>query len=193
MEEKPQMPKTVKVVPNPDLDFCFGYMGGFEDVPTKQDKFKPVSFKRVVGIDENNKEIELFDVYVSNNKAKEGQKIFEEKFISIIKNEIDDSHPYKKPLLLEVIVGINVSSKRLLSVDLDNLVKAILDCLNGLVYEDDSQIVSLIAGKHVIQDEFVPEISGVMIGVRKLGKDRPVIGSVPIYYMEYYDEDGNRM
>ena len=32
--------------------------------------------------------------------------------------------------------------------DLDNVVKAVLDALNGTVFTDDSQVVSLVAGKH---------------------------------------------
>jgi len=43
-------------------------------------------------------------------------------------------------------------------VDLDNLAKIPLDALNELAWEDDSQIVSLIASKHLDRDNPRTEI-----------------------------------
>jgi Holliday junction resolvase RusA-like endonuclease len=37
--------------------------------------------------------------------------------------------------------------------DLDNLIKFVLDCLNGRAYLDDSQVVRIIAAKHFSADE----------------------------------------
>ena len=39
--------------------------------------------------------------------------------------------------------------------DIDNLVKAVLDALNGIAYEDDAQIVSITAVKQYAKDPFV--------------------------------------
>ena len=43
-----------------------------------------------------------------------------------------------------MLEGIIVPSKR---PDIDNLVKFILDCLNGILFDDDSQIIALSARK----------------------------------------------
>lgn len=39
--------------------------------------------------------------------------------------------------------------------DLDNLVKAVTDGMNGIMYDDDSQIVVLTAGKHYGHEDYV--------------------------------------
>lgn len=39
--------------------------------------------------------------------------------------------------------------------DLDNLVKSVTDGMNGIMYEDDSQIVGLTAGKHYGYKDYV--------------------------------------
>lgn len=39
--------------------------------------------------------------------------------------------------------------------DVDNLVKAVLDALNGIAYEDDAQIVSIVASKKYSAEPFV--------------------------------------
>src|SRR5690606_648635 len=111
-------------------------------------------------------------------------KKFESFLTDQIKENIKGHHPYKKSDKIEVVVGINMTNKRLKEVDIDNLVKCILDCFNGLVWEDDSQIASLIASKLVIEDDFVPQLSGIMIGVRVLTKERKMLNNIPIFMME---------
>ena len=39
--------------------------------------------------------------------------------------------------------------------DIDNLVKSVLDALNGVAWEDDSQIISISAHKHYAETPFV--------------------------------------
>ena len=39
--------------------------------------------------------------------------------------------------------------------DLDNLVKAVTDGMNGVMYKDDSQIIGLTAGKHYGKKDYV--------------------------------------
>ena len=46
--------------------------------------------------------------------------------------------------------------------DLDNIAKAVLDALNGLAYQDDSQIVSLTVNK------FYSEVPGVEIFIEEV-------------------------
>lgn len=45
----------------------------------------------------------------------------------------------------------NTSSRRF--GDIDNHVKAILDALNGIVFVDDAQIISILANKHTDRSE----------------------------------------
>ena len=40
-------------------------------------------------------------------------------------------------------------------LDLDNLVKAVTDGMNGVMYKDDSQIIGLTAGKHYGKKDYV--------------------------------------
>lgn len=49
------------------------------------------------------------------------------------------------------------------SVDADNLTKAILDCLNNVIYKDDSQIYSVLTRKYCNQGR-----ESISIGIRKL-------------------------
>ncbi len=175
----------IKVYPNPIFDFAIGYFGGFEDVPTKQDKFKSMTYLNLRCDDEDGKRINVDDkLYIINERKRDNQAKFEEMMNSLIKENIKDYHPYKKPLELEVVIGINTNSKRSKEVDLDNLVKCILDCFNGLIYEDDSQITSLIASKYVIKDKHIPPYPGLMIGIRLLTEEKKMINNIPIFLME---------
>lgn len=178
----------VKVFPNPVFDFAIGYMGGFEDIPTKQDSFKPVTFLNLRCDDEKGNRVNVKDnLYIVNEKKRDGRKKFEEMLKTQIKENLNENHPYKKPQQLEVVIGINTTTKRFKEVDIDNLVKCILDCFNGLIYEDDSQIASIIASKDVIKDSIVPELSGLMIGIRLLTDERKMLNNIPIYLMENID------
>ncbi len=85
----------VKQVYNPDFDFIYGYIGRFDDIPTKQDKFKPIKNKTLYFKDENGTENKLEGkFYVSNSKAKENLKKFEVKFINCVNAMLTENHPY---------------------------------------------------------------------------------------------------
>lgn len=45
--------------------------------------------------------------------------------------------------------------------DIDNLVKAILDALNGIVFEDDAQVVELVAFKRIGEPRTELEVSEI--------------------------------
>lgn len=49
--------------------------------------------------------------------------------------------------------------------DLDKLVRAALDAMTGIVFKDDSQVVSMTVSKLYAQDQFHP---GLMVGVMEL-------------------------
>jgi len=183
----------VKIVFNPDFDFVCGYVGGFDDVPTKQDKFKPI-MDILYSKDENGEEKQLIgEPYVLNNKAKENQRKFEDHFTEIVKNSLKECHPYKKPIQIEAIINVKMSEKRLKNVDVDNLAKCILDILIWKVFDDDSQIKSLFITKDIIKDEFVPQLSGVIVGLRILDKKPSLLAGLKFYdEVEISDEEYER-
>jgi Holliday junction resolvase RusA-like endonuclease len=181
----------VKQVNNPDFDFLCGYLGGFDDIPTKQDKFKPITNKKLYFKADNGIEYVLEgEFYMLNNKAKENMKKFESKFIESIENVLTKEHPYKKPIKVEVVMNIKMSSKRLDDVDVDNLAKCALDYLKGRVFEDDTQVQSLFVCKAVIEDEFVPQLSGITVGIRILDKKPSLLGGLKFYdFVKISDEE----
>lgn len=181
----------LKQVFNPDFDYICGYIGGFDDIPTKQDKFKPLPTKQIKYTDENGDEISIEgELYISNNKAKENLKRFEEKFTECINLTLKEEQPYKKTIQLEVIMNIKMSEKRLKNVDVDNIAKCVLDLMNGKVFEDDAQVRSLFVYKDVINDELVPQLSGIMVGVRTIDDKPSLLGGVKFYdFVEISDEE----
>lgn len=181
----------IKITTNPEFDFAIGNVGGYDDIPTKQDKFKPLNYKQAVLTNEDGSttEIPSKTLYKLSKKRRDSQAKFEDTLRELLNEQSDSSHPYKKPQQLEVLIGVNMNSKRLKNVDIDNLAKCILDCLNGIIYEDDSQIASLTASKNVMKDEIVPQLSGVWIGVRKLSETRPILNHVPLFIMEPIEEE----
>lgn len=56
--------------------------------------------------------------------------------------------PFRGPVTMEVEIYWPDKRRR----DLDNTVKSICDALNGIAYEDDSQIVQLLTTKHLDRD-----------------------------------------
>ena len=181
----------VKQVFNPDFDYICGYIGGFDDIPTKQDKFKPLPTKLVKYTNENGDEISIEgDLYISNNKAKENLKRFDEKFTECINLALKEEHPYRNPTQLEVIMNIKMSERRLKSVDVDNIAKCVLDIMNGKIFEDDSQVRSLFVYKDVIIDELVPQLSGIIVGVRIIDDKPSLLRGIKFYdFVEISDEE----
>lgn len=170
---------------HPQLDFFIGFFGGPE-IPTKQDKFKPLN-GYVVAIEEDGISQE-FEAYIKK-KDPDNLKAFEAKLQDLIKTELKEEQPYPKNVKLEVIVLVAMGEKRIKVVDVDNLVKAVLDCMRGLVYEDDSQIMNVLGSKFVNEFE---ALNGVMIGVRKItSHEDSWFRNIKLAYFEYKDEDGN--
>lgn len=175
----------VAVKKHPDLDFFIGRLGGLE-VPTKQDKFKPMIGYEFVITEEDGTQRKMndHDFYIKK-KSENNLKKFEDEFIQLINENIKEEHPYKKPEKLEVIISVSMDEKRLENVDVDNLSKAILDCFNGLIYEDDSQIVSLLVFKDI--NGFYP-INGLMVGIRRLDNKESWVHGLKLAYIEELEE-----
>lgn len=188
------MSKYKKIEINKDFDYVGGYIGGFDDIPTKQDKFKPIE-NILVEYDDGTEE-ELTDLYQLNPKKKQSIKDFEIKFSEVLKHNLTKEHPYKKNIPLEVVINVKMSKKRFSSVDIDNIAKCVLDIMKGCVFEDDSQIQSLFIYKEIFKavplpkdlQEYtgtkeIPEgLSGIIVGIRKLDTKDSLLGGKEFYH-----------
>jgi len=54
-----------------------------------------------------------------------------------------------KPLAGPVLLAVDFYRETAHACDLDNLIKTVSDALNGIAYEDDRQIVAILATKNV--------------------------------------------
>ena len=108
---------------HPDLDF---FIGRFDEhqVPTKQDKFKPMTGYEFVitESDGTQSKIHDHDIYI-RKKSENNLKKFEDEFIKLVKENMKEEHPYKKSEKLEVIISVSIDEKRLETVDVDNLAR----------------------------------------------------------------------
>lgn len=195
--------KYVKVVYNKEFDVVGGYIGGFDDIPTKQDKFKPIQDAEITAKKADGSEEQLTDVYVMNHKVKQSIKDFEEKFLDIINGIKTDEHPYKKDIPLEVIINVKMSAKRYNSVDVDNIAKCVLDVMKGELFEDDSQLQSLFIYKeippaiplepHLQQNtgsKEIPEgMAGIIFGIRRLDTRKSLMAHHEFYNFEEISEE----
>jgi Holliday junction resolvase RusA-like endonuclease len=150
---------------HPELDFMIGYLNG-PVIPTKQDKYIPVQdYEVVFDLDENRPDIfNDYQLYIKK-KSDNSLKLFEAQFIELIKKELTQEHPYPKEISVEVIICITMSEARLKKVDVDNLTKSILDCFNGLVFIDDSQVINVLSMKKVHP---LYQTNGITVGIRKI-------------------------
>jgi Holliday junction resolvase RusA-like endonuclease len=157
---------------NPRLDYLFGYYGE-QEIRTKQDKFKPIN---AVEVQPDGTEHILKNFYVKE-PSKESHKAFEQRIKEIASDSFTED-VIKKPNEVEVFLGITMKERRFKEVDVDNLAKSILDCLNGIVYEDDAQVSSLIVNKYVHQ----MKIDSILIGITKLSKsNHGFIGDISLF------------
>ena len=72
------------------------------------------------------------------------------------------------PNAVQVHLSISITEKRYFEVDVDNLAKTVLDSLNGIAFDDDSQVSSLIVEKHV----HPMKVNGILISITKLTDER---------------------
>jgi len=79
-----------------------------------------------------------------------------DKFIGAVKIELDfglqTPRSASKAMKAKMLAGEVYPEKK---PDTDNLIKAVLDALNGVAYEDDKQIVLIIARKQYSEEPFV--------------------------------------
>ena len=70
------------------------------------------------------------------------------------------------PIEVEVILFISITESRYKTVDIDNLAKSVLDALNTVAFDDDSQVTSLICKKMMFKE------NGILIGITKLTSNK---------------------
>lgn len=157
------MENSVKYVANPKLDFLFGMYGGVP-IPTKQDKFVPAD---LVQINDDGSEEVLKNFYTKKPNSKSVEE-FTNHLREIATDIFRNGKRLDKPNLIEVVISVSITERRFKEVDIDNLCKCILDALNTVAFEDDSQIVSLIADKHI----HPMKINALLIGITKLTEER---------------------
>lgn len=153
---------------NPELDFFYGTIGDIP-IPTKLDKFKPLD-----EIDLYVKQEDIFtkidnkDLY-RKKEVPPTHKEFETQLRENLKKEVKDNpeFPIKSPQKVEVILTVQMTKKRLNSVDIDNLTKSVLDCLSGIEFDDDNQVINVLASKHI--HSFSK--NGFLLGLRKISDD----------------------
>jgi len=150
-------------VQNPKIDYLFGYHGNLP-VQTKQDKFKPI---RAVQINEDGSENIVNDLYVKN-PDKNSLAVFQKEIRRIALEQFPEGKKILKPKLVEVYLSITMKESRFKVVDVDNLAKSVLDCLNGIVYDDDSQVSSLAVRKEI----HPMKTDGILIGITELTRSR---------------------
>ena len=152
---------------NPDVDFLFLYFGG-DPAPTKQDKFKPVT---MVQVNEDGTEEILNNFYVRRPDQLALQE-FNNYIQDLARQAFNHDNKIMRPNEVEVVLSFTITEKRYKTVDVDNLAKAVLDSLNNIAFEDDSQVVSLICSKHI----HPLKLNGLFIAITKLTDERRGFG-----------------
>lgn len=135
---------TVKL--KQEFDWAFVLRGG-DDIPTKQEKFKPI--KGYIGkVKKDNQTISYGDIYI-RKPDKQGNIDFAANLKELLFKSRNADHPIKHPKKLDIVISISTKERRFFEVDVDNLAKMVLDCLKGIIFEDDSQVVNLLVSKYV--------------------------------------------
>lgn len=153
---------------NPKVEYLFGTFG-YGPIPTKQDKFKPID---IIGVDESGKEKILKDFY-QKKPDRDALIEFNHYIQKLAKEYFDEKTIIKKPQSVEVVLSMTINESRFKIVDVDNLAKAVLDCLIGIAFEDDSQVTSLICKKYIHPHN----TDGILIGITRLTKNNLGFGS----------------
>ncbi|MDR6172622.1 RusA family crossover junction endodeoxyribonuclease [Curtobacterium sp. SORGH_AS_0776] len=88
----------------------------------------------------------------------EATRAAEARVASSFRDNLGVRHTIESPVTGPLRVRLRFFRENMRRVDLDNLAKIPLDALNKLAWVDDSQIMSLIASKHLDRDNPRTEI-----------------------------------
>jgi Holliday junction resolvase RusA-like endonuclease len=139
---------------NPKIGVLFGIFG--IEVKTKQDSYKPAS-------NEGIRSPEGMDLYLKKDD-KESVRVTKKEIAEVATDVLRKNNlsMIGKPSMVEVVISISIKQSRFEQVDIDNLSKTVLDGLIGIAFENDSQVVTLLAKKHVYEE------NAVLIGITDL-------------------------
>jgi Holliday junction resolvase RusA-like endonuclease len=116
-----------------------------DDLPSSNDKLKPIDFEN-----------RIFQLIEKNNVT-EFRKNLQER----LRKNKKVTWPYKCDLFM--LVGIAGSKQDVYDKDLDNLLKTLFDTLKGIVFEDDKQIIRLVAEK-----DMTDRYKGVIVALKQI-------------------------
>lgn len=137
-------------IANPYFDELLVFYGN--KVFTYQDQYKPLKCT----------ECEKINLYEKRNKGNKTEYIEEIK--KLMEGNKNSDWPFKENLLLQF--SVSDTQSRLDEIDLDNLAKTIFDIFKGVVYDNDSQIISFAGEKHSILNR-----KAFMVAIKRLESD----------------------
>ncbi len=122
-------------------------------------------------------EAEPISKQCKNKLRKEASRKVMEERVSELKQFKKDLTIYypEGDLELELIFGIKKKRYGYKRNDTDNLVKHAVDCLKGVLFNDDSQLKRIIGTKYLLNND-VPDCTGVIIS--KFKKDSTESGKI---------------
>jgi Holliday junction resolvase RusA-like endonuclease len=124
--------------------------------------------------------ISSFPVPTSQTKNKKKVKLYKENINKLLEEAKNDKWPYKERLTITVLVtGPKTYIQR---IDLDNMLKNLLDILKSNVFVDDKQIFSLMVSKKILPQ------NGFMLGLRVLKEDEFNQCIPPLYSLDPQDK-----
>jgi Holliday junction resolvase RusA-like endonuclease len=127
------------------------------EVFTSQDKYKAI----------NCNECSRANLYEKGSKDNKTEYI--DRIKKLMEIESNTDWPFKEKLMLQF--SVSGTQSRLDKIDLDNLAKTIFDIFKGVIYEDDSQIVSFAGSK-----DFVMNLKAFIVAIKRLeSNEKPVI------------------
>lgn len=157
------MAKAIKITSNPDFDDTL-IVPLLTEVPTKQDKFKRLFWR----------------IYL--RKVEDKHKTFEEGLRKMLLEKERSHWPYKGSI--EIFVGVTAKQSRLKQVDVDNLLKSVLDALKGVAYKDDSQITRALVTKDPMP---IDPRDSLGIGIRNLDR-KDSLFNVKLFTWSFVEE-----
>ncbi len=83
-----------------------------------------------------------------------------------------------------MIINVSTLERRYKEVDVDNLAKCVLDALNGIAFDDDSQVSTLISQKII----HPMKVDGLLIAITKLtATRRGFLGDPALFSFKQWD------
>ena len=153
--------KTYIFKQNPEIDFLFGSAN--EKIPSKQEGFKPIK-GILIENDEQTIINNLYQKRPSSRSVNDFEKMIQKQLIS----SGFQNNTLNKFDTFEVIITLTMPKNKLYTIDLDNIAKTVLDSIKGYIFEDDSQVCTLICRKSISKLNGY----GFLIAITKLAENR---------------------